>query len=215
MRRLRLRDPELQATRPLTGPVSEAERLLPAPPSARPLRRRVVNTLPALSFPSGNSSPCPRGPAGVCDPSISGSVSWGGGGWILRGAEGEGTSVSLSFLPGAVAVTHLGVRCSNTSRDTAMAAPQALEGTGRRGLLPRLTLNPLQDPSSLSPLTRNQAASFTRPPSPWTQERCHLGGQGRTRPGTVASGRTGQAALGPRTHKLVRAVHWSPGKMPA
>lgn len=45
-----------------------------------------------------------------------------------------------------------------------MAAPQALEGTGRRGLLPRLTLNPLQDPSSLSPLTRNQAASFTRPP---------------------------------------------------
>lgn len=174
----------------------------------------MVNTLPALSFPSGNSSPCPRGPAGVCDPSISGSVSWGGGGSILSGAEGEGTSVS--FLPPRSSGSHSPRgRCSNTSRDTAMAAPQALEGTGRRGLLPRLTLHPLQDPSSLSPLTRNQATSFTRPPSPWTQERCHLGGQGRTRPGTVASGRTGQAALGPRTHKLVRAVHWSPGKMPA
>lgn len=47
-----------------------------------------------------------------------------------------------------------------------MAVPRALaEGTERRGLLPGLSLNPLQDPSTLSPLPLRPGPSFTRPPS--------------------------------------------------
>lgn len=52
-----------------------------------------------------------------------------------------------------------------------MAVPRALaEGTERRGLLPGLSLNPLQDPSTLSSLPLRPGPSFTRPPVPQTQE---------------------------------------------